>query len=372
MTNLHANGLPDVGLYVDDERSIAAVSRPTRSTSSLHVASLHRTVLYVHGDGSASLGGTTDPNAAEFTQFVAEEVQSGFAPGDLVAMTLRCLLAEVAQSVGTDPSSLSTAATFPGTWTAERVSDVRMAMNRMGLDHVALVPEAEARSAWAASTQATWAGSDSGIAAARGAASLAQEFPIDAVTEVIAKPRAARPAWARTPVLAAAAFAAVLVLGSVTTAMMLQDSSSPSIPEIENAQIAAPTTTASRPAPNVPFPTVVPIIETVPDVAPASPVPAPVIAPADLVPTTAQPSATQQPAPTQPPTTRPATGTSDAPEESPSAEQPVSEEPTVTVPGENDTEETPDDEATDDTDEDDATGESDESDTDQVGRGPAR
>lgn len=326
MTNTHANGLPDVGLYVDDERSIAAVSRPTRGTSSLHVASLHRTVLYVHGDGSASVGGTADPNAAQFTGFVADEVESGFEAGDLVAMTFRCLLAEVAASVGTDPSSLATAATFPNTWTAERVSAVRMAMNRIGLDHVALVPEAEALSAWSQSTQATWAGSDSGIAAARGAAGLAGEFPVDLVTEVITKPRTVLPIWARTPVLAAAGVAAVLVLGAGATALMLQNPSSPSVPEIENAQIAAPTTTASRPAANAPFPTVVPIAETAPEF---SPVPAPV----DVVPSvalsTTEPSGTTQSASIRPATAEPETA---SPDSTPETTDPETTDPETTDP----------------------------------------
>lgn len=257
-------GLPDVGLYVDDDRSIAAVSHPAPANPSLHVASLHRTVLYVHGDGSASLGGTTDPNAVEFTDYVADEPASGFEPGDLVAMTFRCLLAEVAHSIGVDPSALAAAATFPSSWTAEQVSFVRIAMNRLGLDHVALVPETEALATWAQSTQATWAGSDSGIAAARGAASLAAEYPVDAVTESFAVTRRAAPVWTRTPVLAAAAFAALLAVGASVTALALQDSSTPTIPVIEGAPLASPSTTAASPSTNLPFPTVVPIVEAVP------------------------------------------------------------------------------------------------------------
>ena len=277
MSNRHAEpdaafpsyvGLPDVGLYIDDERSIAAVSRPCAANPSLHIASLHSTVLYVHADNSVSLGGTDDLDAAEFTGYVGAEVDSGFEPGDLIAMTLRCLLAEVAQSVGTDMSCMAAAATFPASWTAERVSDVRIAMNRHGLDHVALVSETDALAAWANTTQATWAGADTGIAAARGAAAIASEYPVDAVTEEIPLARPARPIWARTPVLAAVALAAVLALGGGVASLILQDSTTPAIPVIEGAPAAIPRTTATSPTSAIPFPTVVPIIE------PAAPAPA--------------------------------------------------------------------------------------------------
>lgn len=270
MSNRHAEhdaalppsvGLPDVGLYIDDERSIAAVSRPSAANPSLHVASLHSTVLYVHADGSVSLGGTDDLDAAEFTDYVGAEVDSGFEPGDLVAMTLRCLLAEVAHSVGTDMSFMAAAATFPASWTAERVSDVRIAMNRHGLDHVALVSETDALAAWANTVQATWAGADTGIAAARGAASIASEYPVDAVTEEIRLARPAPPVWARTPILAAVALASILALGGGVAALVLQDSTTPAIPAIEGAPAAAPRTTATSPTSVIPFPTVVPIIE---------------------------------------------------------------------------------------------------------------
>lgn len=299
--------LPDVGLYVDDERSIAAVSRPSQANPSLHVASLHRTVLYVHADGSASLGGTEDPYAAEFTDFVDREVESGFEPGELVAMTLRCLLVEVAQSIGTDPTLLATAATFPSHWTAEQVSALRVAMNRYELDHVALVAESEALAAWASSTQATWAGSDSGIAAARGAASIASEYPVDAVTEEIVIARTARPLgplWTRTPVLAAVAFAAVLALGGGVTALILQDSSGPAVPQIEGAPAPAPSTTAgSSPGGIVTFPTVVPIVEPI--------APAPVESPQSSVRTIEQAPAVEPT--TELPQTRPAAEVTETP-----------------------------------------------------------
>lgn len=351
--------LPDVGLYVDDERSIAAVSRPSRANSSLHIASLHRTVLYVHADGSASLGGTDDPYAAEFTDFVDSqadtrdtqadardaqadsEVESGFEPGELVAMTLRCLLAEVAHSLGTDPTLLATAATFPSRWTAEQVSALRTEMNRYELGHVALVAESEALTAWASTTQATWAGSDSGIAAARGAASIASQYPVDAVTEEIPISRTVRPAgplWTRTPVLAAVAFAAVLALGSGVVALMLQDSSGPSVPVIEGAPLASPSTTAvSTPGGSVPFPTVVPIAEP--------------IAPA---PRTIESEETSVRPIEPPPATEP---TTELPQTRPVAEESETPEQPVEVP-------TPPDEDTDSDDEDaevpDETGEPDE------------
>ncbi|OZD11433.1 hypothetical protein CH253_29050 [Rhodococcus sp. 06-156-3C] len=259
-------GIPDVGLYIDDQRSIAAVSHPYSASPSLHIASLHNTVLYIHADGSASLGGTDDPDAAVFTDYVADEVPSGYEAGDLVAMTLRCLLAEVSQSIGADMASVAAAATFPATWTAERVSAVRMAMNRYDLAHVALVAESEALTAWAESSQSTWAGSDSGVAAARGAAAIASEYPVDAVTERIVVARTARPLWTRTPVLAAVALAGVLTLGGAVTALVLQDSSAPALPEIESAPVAASPSTTPAPRATVPFPTVVPIASDVPEI----------------------------------------------------------------------------------------------------------
>ncbi|MGB3172192.1 MAG: hypothetical protein WBB62_22460 [Rhodococcus sp. (in: high G+C Gram-positive bacteria)] len=341
MIDQYVDGLPDVGLYVDDERSIAAVSHPTGANPSLHVAALHRTVLYVHADGSASLGDTTDPDAAVFTNFVAEEVESGFGPGALVAMAFRCLLADVARSLGTDPSALAAAATFPSVWTAEQVSSVRIAMNRIGLDHVALVPEAEAL---AAGRDTVRTASDAAITVARGAARIASEFPVDAVTEEIVIPRPALPVWARTPVLAAAAFAAVLVFGASVTALMLQDRSSPSIPEIDSALIAAPTTTQSPPAPVLPFPTAVPIAEppAVPDLPetpdlPGNSTPA-TQPPASELPVSELSTAPVEQAPVQLPPTRPADGASDTPTppESPSVEESVPQDPTDTGDGSTD------------------------------------
>ncbi len=311
-----ARELPDVGMYIDDQRAIAAVSRAARSSPSLHVASLHDTVLYVHSDGSASLGRTDDLDAAEFTGFVdaiGEEASSDHAPGDLVAMALRCLLADVAQSIGTPVDTLAAAATFPARWTAEQVSAVRMAMSRVGLDHVALVSESEARAAWAGGLDVRWAGSDSGIAAARGAAMLAAEFPIEAVTEEIPLRTPVRPLWTRTPILAAAAFAALLTLGAGLTALLIQDTSGPSIPEIESAQGAEVTVPIVRPSSQIPFPTAVPFVEpsTAQIVAPA-PAPAPTTTPPE-VPRTSDvviTPATTQPAPetsveTEPETTTP-------------------------------------------------------------------
>lgn len=255
--------LPDVGLYVDDERSIAAVSHPLRSNPSLHVASLHATVLFVHGDGSASLGGTDDRNAAEFTGFlndVGNEPAAGYSAADLTAMTLLCLLSEVATSTGNNYDALAAAATYPARWTAEQVAAVRESMNHHGLGHVALVSEAEALTAWSESTLATWAGADSGIAAARGAAALAGHYPVDAVTEEIALAPIPRSA-SRTPILLAAGFAALLTVGAGVTALLMHNTDTPTIPTIESADLAAPTTTATLPSQQIPFPTVVPIVE---------------------------------------------------------------------------------------------------------------
>nr|WP_296773685.1 hypothetical protein [Rhodococcus sp. (in: high G+C Gram-positive bacteria)] len=321
-----ADALPDVGLYVDDDRSIAAVSHPSRANPSLHVASLHRTVLYVHSDGTASLGGTDDQDAAEFTGYVDSDETSGLEPGELVAMTMRCLLVEVATSIGTDPSLLAAAATFPARWTAEQVSDVRSSMNRYGLDHVALVSEAEALTAWSESTQATWAGSDSGIAAARGAASIATYYPVDAVTEKfpIATPaRTAQALWMRTPVLVAVAVAAFLALGGGVVSLMLTDSTAPAIPTIESAPIADPTTAAALPADQIPFPTVVPIVELLE--------PASIAETVDPVPSTPEQSLTDDPT-TELPRTRPAADTSEQPDRT--VEVPVKETPTTEVPTE--------------------------------------
>ncbi|MDJ0395290.1 hypothetical protein QMK17_18340 [Rhodococcus sp. G-MC3] len=316
-----ADALPDVGLHVDDERSIAAVSRPSRANPSLHVASLHRTVLYVHGDGTASLGGTDDQCAAEFTDFVNGDVDSGLEPGELIAMTLRCLLVEVAQSIGTDPALLAAASTFPARWTAQQVSDLRTAMNRYGLAHVALVSETEALTVWSESTQATWAGSDTGIAAARGAASIASHYPVDAITEAFAIARPER-AVSRTPVLAAVAFAALLTLGAGVASLMLRDNTAPAIPQIESATIADPTTAGAVPTNAIPFPTVVPIIE------PLAPVPAE--ATTESAPTTtAQARARDEPT-TELPQTRPAAERSEQPDrtvEVPVEEDPVEEDP---------------------------------------------
>lgn len=310
-------GLPDVGLHIDDERSIAAVSRPSPANPSLHIASLHSTVLYVHADGTASLGGTSDPYAAAFTEFVSTEIASGFEPGDLVAMALRCLLVEVATSVGTEIENLAAAATFPTQWTAERVSSVRTAMNRNGLGHVALVSETEALAAWAEATHATWAGKDSAIAAARGAAALAAAYPVDAVTEEIVvvgreKSRAA-PFPTRTPVLAAVALAAVFALGGGVASLVLNDSTAPEVPVIEGAPYAVPTTTASAPGTMLPFPTVVPIIEPVLPQAPEQPADPPEVE--RIVSPEPAPARTQPAAVTEPPRS--------------SEEAPPEEEPTI-------------------------------------------
>ncbi|WP_072803675.1 hypothetical protein [Rhodococcoides yunnanense] len=276
-TSAADSALPDVGLYVDDDRSIAAVSHPLRSNPSLHVASLHATVLFVHADGSASLGGTDDRNAAEFTDFlgdVGNEPDVGYSAADLTAMTLLCLLSEVATSTGNSYDALAAAATYPSRWTAEQVAAVRESMNHHGLGHVALVAEAEALQVWSETTLATWAGADSGIAAARGAAAMAGHYPVDAVTEVI--PLASTPrSSSRTPILVAAGFAALLTLGAGVTALMLRSTDTTTIPTIDSVDLAAPTTTPSTPSVQIPFPTVVPIAEPQQSVVVATPMESP-------------------------------------------------------------------------------------------------
>ncbi|SNT31419.1 hypothetical protein [Rhodococcoides kyotonense] len=320
--------LPDVGLYVDDDRSIAAVSHPLRSNPSLHIASLHPTVLFVHGDGSASLGGTEDAYAAEFTGFVGDvdtQQASGYSPSDLTAMTLLCLLTEVATSTGNKFDALAAAASYPAHWTAEHIADVRESMNVHGLGHVALVSEAEALRAWSESTLSTWAGSDSGIAAARGAASMAGHYPVDAVTEEILVAGARRQA-SRTPLYFAAGFAAVLTLAAGVTALALRSSDTATVPTIESADLAVPTTTASVPAPQLPFPTVVPIIEPEVPVVIAPPVETTTVE--TIAPPVEEPLSTRPAADT----TTPDVTNPDRTEEEPSP----SAEPEVEVPGETD------------------------------------
>ncbi|OAK54724.1 hypothetical protein [Rhodococcoides kyotonense] len=308
--------LPDVGLFIDDDRAIAAVSHPLRSNPSLHVASLHPTVLFVHADGSASLGGTDDADATEFTGFISDtDDRGGFSASDLTAMTMLCLLSDVSGPTTNGVDALAAAATYPATWTAEHVGSVRESMNRHGLGHVALVSEAEALRAWSESTLSTWAGSDSGIAAARGAAAMASAYPVDAVTERIPVAGERRTST-RTPILLAAGFAAVLTLAAGVTALALRGSDATVVPTIDSADVAAPTTTVSSPAPQIPFPTVVPIV--VEPEAPAVQVPTVEV----TTPPETTPPVVEEPVATRPAadatTTTPDATTPDRPEEEPS------------------------------------------------------
>ncbi len=331
-----AREFPDVGLFIDDERCVGAVSHPSRANPSLHVASLHSTTLYVHADGSASLGGTEDPDAAKFTGFVdAEDPRSGYQPGELVAMTLRCLFAEVAQSIGTEMGFLAAAATFPNTWTAEKVSALRSAMNWYGLEQVALVSESEALKAWSETTHATWAVSDSGIAAARGAATIASSYPVDAVTESIPVVQPIRPIWTRTPVLAAAAFAVLLTVVTAVTALVSQTYDEPVVPTIESAQAAPPRPPTVQPSGPITFPTAPPVAETV-SVIPSNSQPSRAAARETTV-ETAAPS--PSPLPERLPATRPAakeiekpTTTVDSAAPPASTEEPKTTPTTVTTP----------------------------------------
>ncbi|RRQ29286.1 hypothetical protein DK926_04080 [Rhodococcus sp. Eu-32] len=321
--------LPAVGLFIDDDRAIAAVSHPLRSNPSLHVASLHPTVLFVHADGSASLGGTDDADATEFTGFVSDTDDRGeFSASDLTAMTMLCLLSDVAGPTNNGVDALAAAATYPATWTAEHIGSVRESMNHHGLGHVALVSEAEALRAWSESTLSTWAGSDSGIAAARGAAAMASAYPVDAVTERIPVAGGRRTS-SRTPLFLAAGFAAVLTLAAGVTALALRGSDSTLVPTIDSADVAAPTTTVSSPAPQIPFPTVVPIIE------PEGPV---VVAPTVEVTTPPEttPPVVEEPVSTHPATeetTTPDVTTPDRTEDESAPELPEVEVPEETAPG---------------------------------------
>ncbi|OZD01837.1 hypothetical protein CH275_18775 [Rhodococcus sp. 06-235-1A] len=273
-------GAPDVGLHLDDERAVAAVSHPIAPGPSLHLASLHSTVLNAHSDGTVSLGDTTDDESEAFTHFL-DSLADGvgvtgskgtvFPAEQLTSMALLCLLTEVASSIGLQPGDLAAAATYPASWTAEQLFALRSTMNEHGLAHVSLVAEAEALAAWNASVRATLQKNDQAVAAARGAAILAAEYPVDAVTERFAVFRA--PARSdRRPLFAAAAFAAALTVGAALIALQLGTSSDTTVPTIGNAQLVPPTTSSgtARGGP-IDFPTVV--VEPAAEIAPVAPGP---------------------------------------------------------------------------------------------------
>lgn len=273
-------GAPDVGLHLDDERAVAAVSHPIAPGPSLHLASLHSTVLNTHPDGTVSLGDATDDDSEAYTHFldaladgvgVTGSKGTVFPAEQLTSMALLCLLTEVASSIDLQPHDLAAAATYPARWTAEQVFALRSAMNAHGLAHVALVAEAEALAAWSATVRATLEKKDTAIAPARGAAILAAEFPVDAVTERFTVLRA--PARSdRRPLFAAAAFAAALTVGATLVALQLGTSTDTAVPTIGNAQLV-PTTTSSGNGPGGPidFPTVV--VEPAIEIAPVAPRP---------------------------------------------------------------------------------------------------
>ncbi|AMY23609.1 hypothetical protein [Rhodococcoides fascians] len=276
-------GAPDVGLYLDDDQAVAAVSHPIAPGPSLHLASLHSTVLNTHPDGTVSLGDATDNDSEAYTHFldalgdcVTGSRGTVFPAEQLTSMALLCLLTEVASSIDLRPGDLAAAATYPARWTAEQVFALRAAMNGHGLAHVALVSEEEALAAWNSSMRATMEKKDTAVAAARGAALLAARYPVDAVTErlaVVGAPtRADRRPLFTAPLFAAAAFAAALTVGAGVIALQLGTSADTPVPTIENAQVAPPTTTSGiRPGGPIDFPTAVvePAAELVPAVSPA-------------------------------------------------------------------------------------------------------
>ncbi|MEH6793340.1 MAG: hypothetical protein V7694_04310 [Rhodococcus sp. (in: high G+C Gram-positive bacteria)] len=321
-------GTPDVGLYLDDDRAVAAVSHPIAPGPSLHLASLHSTVLNTHPDGTVSLGDAPDADSEAYTHFL-DSLADGvgvtgskgtvFPSEQLTSMALLCLLTEVASSIDLRPSDLAAAATYPARWTAEQVFALRSAMNAHGLAHVSLVAEAEALAAWNASVRATLEKKDIAVAAARGAAILAAEFPVDAVTERFAVVKPARSD--RRPLFAAAAFAAALTVGAALVALQLGTPTDTTVPTVDNAQVVPPTSSiGSGSGGPIDFPTVV--VEPAAEIAPVAPLPAPT--------TTAEPTPSEtSDRPRIEPTeteidTRPAI---EAPEDTDPAEPPVVAEP---------------------------------------------
>ncbi|OZD71046.1 hypothetical protein CH272_21080 [Rhodococcus sp. 05-340-1] len=273
-------GAPDVGLYLDDERAVAAVSQPIAPGPSLHLASLHSTVLNTHPDGTVSLGDVTDDDSEAYTHFL-DSLADGvgvtgskgtvFPAEQLTSMALLCLLTEVASSIGLRPGDLAAAATYPAGWTAEQVFALRSAMNTHGLAHVSLVAEADALAAWNASALQTLQKKDTAVAAARGAAILAAQFPVDAVTERFAVVGPTRSD--RRPLFAAAAFAAALTVGAALVALQLGGSTDTEVPTIDNAQVVVPTSSiGSGSGGPIEFPTVV--VEPAAEIAPVAPLPA--------------------------------------------------------------------------------------------------
>ena len=316
-------GAPDVGLFLDDERAVAAVSHPIAPGPSLHLASLHSTVLNTHSDGTVSLGDTTDDESEAYTHFL-DSLADGvgvtgskgtvFPAEQLTSMALLCLLTEVASSIDLQPGDLAAAAAYPARWTAEQVFALRSAMNAHGLAHVSLVAEAEALAAWNALLLPTLQKKDTAVAVARGAAILAAQFPVDAVTERFAVVGPTRSD--RRPLFAAAAFAAALTVGAALVALQLGTSTDTTVPTIDNAQVVPPTSSiGSGSGGPIDFPTVV--VETAAEIAPVVPLPAN--------------TTTEETTPTE---------TSDLPRSEPT-ETDIETRPAIEAPGDTDPEEPP-------------------------------
>lgn len=322
-------GAPDVGLYLDDERAVAAVSHPIAPGPSLHLASLHATVLNTHPDGTVSLGDATDDESEAYTHFLdtlADGVGVSGSKGtvlpaeQLTSMALLCLLTEVASSIDLQPRDLAAAATYPARWTAEQVFALRSAMNAHGLAHVSLVPEAEALAAWNASVLQTLQKKDSAVAAARGAAILAAQFPVDAVTErfAVVSPTGSD----RRPLFAAAAFAAALTVGAALVALQLGTSTDTAVPTIDNAQVVPPTSSiGSGSRGPIDFPTVV--LEPAAEIAPVVPLPATTTFAEETTPTETSDLPRSEPTETEI-STRPA---NEAPEDTTPEKPPIFVEP---------------------------------------------
>ncbi|OZF51133.1 hypothetical protein [Rhodococcus sp. 14-1411-2a] len=352
-------GTPDVGLYLDDERAVAAVSHPIAPGPSLHLASLHPTVLNTHPDGTVSLGDATDDDSEAYTHFL-DSLADGvgvtgskgtvFPAEQLTSMALLCLLTEVASSIGLRPGDLAAAATYPARWTAEQVFALRSAMNAHGLAHVALVAEEEALAAWNASLLPTLQKKDTAIAAARGAAILAAQFPVDAVTEQFAVVSQARSD--RRPLFAAAAFAAALTVGATLFALQLGTPTDTDVPTIDNAQLVPSTSsTGTGSGGQIDFPTVV--AEPAAEIVPVTPSTATTTTTEETTPTETSDLPRSEPTETEPGIeieTRPAF---EAPEDDDREKPPIVVEPVDPVGPELPVETTPDTSETPDTDPDD-------------------
>lgn len=250
---------PNVGLHLDDERAIAAVARSAGPGPSPHRAVVHSTVLEIHPDNTVSLGGVPTEQSEAYTHFLDARADGVGVTGSkgtvrpaemLVSMALLCLLSDVASSLDLPPGDLAVAATYPSRWAPERVLALRSVMNGHGLTHVALVTETEARDAWNTSMRANMASADASMAAAQGAALLAAQSPVAAVTRRRgAADPAPRRAPRRRPLFATAAFAAASTVGAVLAVWEFGATAQTAVPAVDNAQLA-PSSTSEGPAPH--------------------------------------------------------------------------------------------------------------------------